>query len=177
MESRFTFVLATIPSSPRKSLEAGFPETGTKTCCCRVDGTPMGMPRESWRQADGFAKLIRPAKNWEVFSMGYRNEYDIAFNADGELFSYDADMEWDLGSPWYRPTRVVHATSGSEFGWRSGTGKWPTYYEDSLPPAVDIGPRVRPWELCSVTARNFLRSTKRHSSFWIGPTARSMRSI
>jgi putative heme-binding domain-containing protein len=79
-------------------------------------------------------------KAWTVFSMGYRNQYDIAFNADGELFSYDADMEWDFGSPWYRPTRVCHATSGSEFGWRSGTGKWPTYYEDSLPPAVDIGP-------------------------------------
>ncbi len=85
-------------------------------------------------------KVDPDGKNWEVFSIGYRNEYDIAFNADGELFSYDADMEWDLGSPWYRPTRVVHATSGSEFGWRSGTGKWPTYYEDSLPPAVDIGP-------------------------------------
>lgn len=79
-------------------------------------------------------------KLWEVFSIGYRNQYDIAFNADGELFTYDADMEWDFGSPWYRPTRVCHATSGSEFGWRSGTGKWPVYYEDSLPPVVDIGP-------------------------------------
>jgi putative heme-binding domain-containing protein len=49
-------------------------------------------------------------------------------------------MEWDLGMPWYRPTRVVHATSGSEFGWRSGTGKWPTYYPDSVPPLVNIGP-------------------------------------
>ena len=89
----------------------------------------------------GWICKVDPAgKSWEVFSVGFRNEYDIAFNADGELFSYDADMEWDLGSPWYRPTRVVHASSGSEFGWRSGTGKWPTYYEDSLPPAVDIGP-------------------------------------
>jgi putative heme-binding domain-containing protein len=79
-------------------------------------------------------------KQWTVFSMGYRNQYDIAFNTEGELFTYDADMEWDFGSPWYRPTRVLHATSGSEFGWRSGTGKWPTYYEDSLPPSVDIGP-------------------------------------
>lgn len=78
--------------------------------------------------------------SWEIFSSGYRNQYDMAFNADGELFAYDADMEWDLGSPWYRPTRVVHATSGSEFGWRSGTGKWPTYYPDSLPPLVNVGP-------------------------------------
>src|SRR5690606_4616935 len=37
-------------------------------------------------------------------------------------------------------TRIVHITSGSEFGWRSGTGKWPAYYEDSLPGIVDIGP-------------------------------------
>src|SRR5690606_20080829 len=73
-------------------------------------------------------------------SIGYRNQYDIAFNADGELFSYDADMEWDFGAPWYRPTRAVHSTSGSEFGWRSGTGKWPAYYEDSLPAVVDLGP-------------------------------------
>ncbi len=85
-------------------------------------------------------KIDPDGKNWEVISMGYRNQYDIALNADGELFSYDADMEWDFGSPWYRPTRVTHATSGSEFGWRSGTGKWPTYYEDSLPPVIDIGP-------------------------------------
>ena len=79
-------------------------------------------------------------KEWKVVSVGYRNQYDMAFNADGELFSYDADMEWDLGLPWYRPTRLLHATSGSEFGWRAGTGKWPDYYEDSLPAALEIGP-------------------------------------
>ncbi|MCA9172960.1 MAG: c-type cytochrome [Planctomycetales bacterium] len=86
------------------------------------------------------AKTDPDGKVWEMFSVGYRNPYDMDFNADGELFAYDADMEWDMGTPWYRPTRVVHATSGSEFGWRSGTGKWPTYYVDSLPPAVNIGP-------------------------------------
>ncbi len=79
-------------------------------------------------------------KTWDIFSIGYRNPYDMAFNADGELFAYDADMEWDVGMPWYRPTRVVHATSGSEFGWRSGSGKWPNHYIDSLPPMVNIGP-------------------------------------
>ena len=79
-------------------------------------------------------------KQWEIWSSGYRNPYDMAFNADGELFVYDADMEWDFGSPWYRPTRVNHATSGSELGWRSGTGKWPACYPDSLPALIDIGP-------------------------------------
>lgn len=86
------------------------------------------------------AKTDFDGKTWEIFTAGYRNPFDFAFNADGEMFVYDADMEWDLGMPWYRPTRVNHATSGSELGWRSGTGKWPSYYVDSLPAAVDIGP-------------------------------------
>ena len=70
---------------------------------------------------------------WELISAGYRNAFDIAFNQDGELFAYDADMEWDIGMPWYRPTRVLHVTSGSEYGWRTGSGKWPEYYPDALP--------------------------------------------
>jgi putative heme-binding domain-containing protein len=86
------------------------------------------------------AKTDPEGKTWEMISTGYRNPYDFDISPEGELFAYDADMEWDMGSPWYRPTRVVHAVSGSEFGWRSGTGKWPTYYVDSLPPVVDIGP-------------------------------------
>lgn len=36
-------------------------------------------------------------KTWDVWSTGYRNPYDFAFNADGEMFVYDADMEWDVG--------------------------------------------------------------------------------
>ncbi|MGB0768749.1 MAG: PQQ-dependent sugar dehydrogenase, partial [Phycisphaeraceae bacterium] len=75
-----------------------------------------------------------------LVSAGYRNQYDIDVHPNGEIFAYDADMEWDLGQPWYRPTRINHAVSGSEFGWRNGSGKWPVYYEDSLPAAVDIGP-------------------------------------
>ena len=70
---------------------------------------------------------------WELISAGYRNPFDIAFNQDGELFTYDADMEWDIGMPWYRPTRICHVTSGSEYGWRTGSGKWPAYYPDALP--------------------------------------------
>jgi putative heme-binding domain-containing protein len=79
-------------------------------------------------------------KDWELLSVGYRNEYDAAFNKFGDLLTYDADMEWDVNTPWYRPTRVCLAASGSEFGWRNGAGKWPAYYPDSLPAIVDIGP-------------------------------------
>jgi putative heme-binding domain-containing protein len=86
------------------------------------------------------ARTDPEGKTWEIVTSGYRNTYDFALNADGEMFCYDSDMEWDMGMPWYRPTRVTHATSGSEFGWRSGTGKWPPYYIDSLPAMIDIGP-------------------------------------
>lgn len=82
----------------------------------------------------------RDGKAWELWTAGYRNPYDFAFNADGEMFVYDADMEWDFGMPWYRPTRINHATSGSDLGWRSGSGKWQASFPDSLPALVDIGP-------------------------------------
>ncbi len=78
-------------------------------------------------------------KNWELLLAGFRNSYDFDFNAAGEIFTFDSDMEWDWGLPWYRPTRIIHSVTGGEYGWRSGSGKWPDYYEDSLPATVDIG--------------------------------------
>ncbi|MFT5469376.1 MAG: putative heme-binding domain-containing protein [Verrucomicrobiales bacterium] len=79
-------------------------------------------------------------KKHDIICTGFRNQYDIALNKYGDMFTYDADMEWDLGTPWYRPTRICQVGSGVDFGWRSGSGKWPNYYEDSMPPTVDIGP-------------------------------------
>jgi putative heme-binding domain-containing protein len=75
----------------------------------------------------------------ELFVGGFRNAYDHAFNRDGELFTFDSDMEWDVGLPWYRPTRVNHLIPGAEFGWRSGWSTWPNYFVDSLPTTIDIG--------------------------------------
>lgn len=86
------------------------------------------------------AKTDPNGEKWELMATGFRNEYDAAYNRHGELFTYDADMEWDMNTPWYRPTRVNHVVSGAEFGWRSGAGKWPAYYPDSLGAVVDVGP-------------------------------------
>jgi putative heme-binding domain-containing protein len=86
------------------------------------------------------AKVDPEGKRWELIANGFRNEYDAAFNADGELFTYDADMEWDLNTPWYRPTRVNHVISGAEFGWRNGAGKYPAYYIDSFGAITNVGP-------------------------------------
>lgn len=89
----------------------------------------------------GFILKTDPdAKEIELIASGFRNQFDAAFDQNGELFTFDADMEWDLGSPWYRPTRVNHVVSGLDAGWRSGTGKWPNHYPDTLPPVADIGP-------------------------------------
>lgn len=85
-------------------------------------------------------QVDRDGKNWEVIAAGFRNQFDAALNHDGELFTYDADMEWDMNCPWYRPTRICHVVSGTDWGWRNGSAKWPVYYPETLPPVVDIGP-------------------------------------
>jgi len=96
---------------------------------------------KTFRAPGGFVAQIDPdGKDWTLVSSGFRNTFDIALNADGELFAYDADMELDMNTSWYRPTRVAHVVSGAEWGWRNGGGKWPVTYPDSLPPVVNIGP-------------------------------------
>ena len=85
-------------------------------------------------------RLTPDGKTFEAYASGFRNIFDGAVNRDGELFTYDADMEYDFNTPWYRPTRICHVVSGAEFGWRNGAGKRPTFYADNMPPVLDIGP-------------------------------------
>ena len=85
-------------------------------------------------------KVDWEGKSFEAYASGFRNIFDAAINRDGELFTYDADMEYDFNTPWYRPTRICHVVSGGEFGWRNGAGKRPAFYEDNLPAVLDIGP-------------------------------------
>ncbi len=77
-------------------------------------------------------------KKCEVIANGFRNAYDLAFSPEGDIFTFDSDMEWDIGLPWYRPVRICHVTQGAEFGWRFGGGKWKDYYPDNLP-GIDVG--------------------------------------
>jgi len=73
----------------------------------------------------------------EVVAGGLRNAYDLAFDQHGELFTYDSDMESDMLLPWYRPTRILHVTSGAEFGSRSGWSVWPNYFVDGTAPVLE----------------------------------------
>ncbi|MGN6490602.1 MAG: c-type cytochrome [Agriterribacter sp.] len=90
--------------------------------------------------AAGFvAKVDSSGKHWELFAAGLRNPFDITFNEAGDLFTYDSDMEWDIGMAWYRPTRICHIPSGAEFGWRPDNAKWSPEFLDNLPPLINIG--------------------------------------
>lgn len=100
---------------------------------------PNGHDNVVQWQGGWIANVDSTGTNWELISSGFRNPFDMAFNAEGELFTYDSDMEWDIGSPWYRPTRICHVTSGSEFGWRPGTNKWSPAYPDNSPAVLNIG--------------------------------------
>lgn len=100
---------------------------------------PRGHDAEPKVPAGWIANIDPEGKKWEMVASGFRNPYDIAFNEAGDLFTYDSDMEWDFGLPWYRPTRIAHVTSGLEFGWRTGTAKWSATWPDNLPAIVNIG--------------------------------------
>ena len=100
---------------------------------------PKGHAREIRAPGATIFRLDFEGRNWELVAAGYRNPYDAAFNLAGELFTLDADMERDLGLPWYRPVRTHHVVPGGEYGWRTGSGKWPDYFPDSLPAMTDIG--------------------------------------
>ncbi len=93
-------------------------------------------------------------QKWDLIYGGMRNSYDLAFAPNGELFSYDSDMEWDFGAPWYRAPRVVHAVPGGDNGWRSGSAKLSPSTPDTLPPALDTGP-ASPTGTVFGTAGNF----------------------
>jgi putative heme-binding domain-containing protein len=89
----------------------------------------------------GFVCLVDPdGKRWEMYCCGFRNAYDLAVLDNGDIVTYDSDMEWDMGLPWYRPTRLYQVLSGVDYGWRSGTSTWPTDYPEAPPALVDVGP-------------------------------------
>jgi len=86
------------------------------------------------------ARMDKDGKDWIRVTTCFRNPYDCSVAPDGDIFTYDSDMEWDMGAPWYRPTRIYLCTPGGELGWRSGSGNnaFPTL--DMQPALVDVGP-------------------------------------
>lgn len=113
-----------------------------------------GFMREKMAPGGYILKVNEDATSRELVAAGFRNEYDAAFNWRGDLFTYDADMEWDWNTPWYRPTRVCQVTAGAQYGWRNGSAKFLEYYPDTLPPVINIGPGS-PTGVCAGTGAKF----------------------
>jgi len=71
--------------------------------------------------------------SFSIQSTGLRNSYDFAFNLEGDYFTFDSDMEWDVNLPWYREVRTAHLFPGSDNGYRDGSGKYQDEYFDTIP--------------------------------------------
>ncbi len=84
-------------------------------------------------------RLDHDGKNMSLVAAGFRNHFDAAFSPQGELFTFDSDMEWDENLPWYWAVRVCHCPPGADFVWRTGAANTPDYYLDSLPPVAETG--------------------------------------
>jgi putative heme-binding domain-containing protein len=89
-------------------------------------------------EAGGIVRLDRDGRNPEVFAHGFRNPYDFDFNAAGDLFTYDSDMEADSLLPWYSPTRLYHVAPGGHHGWRLTGAKRCWARRDFYPDTVDV---------------------------------------
>ena len=92
-------------------------------------------------------------RSWELVASGLRNAYALAVDPRGEVFTFDSDTEFEINLPWYRPTRVLHAVSGADFGWRGGSYKVPETAPDGWPAVLPLG-------LGSPTAVLFPRGAK-----------------
>lgn len=101
---------------------------------------PMGHAVTIKPPGGWICRISPDGSEWTMIASGFRNPVDLALNREGELFTFDSDLEFDIGCPWYRPTRINHVTSGAEFGWRSSSAKWPEYFADSLGAVLNVGP-------------------------------------
>ncbi len=73
---------------------------------------------------------------------GLRNPYGVALHESSDPFTFDADNEHDMGTPWYRPTRILQLTTGGDSGYREMTGQLPPRFHDQsdqAPQLFDIG--------------------------------------
>lgn len=78
-----------------------------------------------------------------IVADGFRNAYDMDFNPDGALFTYDSDNERCVSLPWYEGTRFYHVRIGGHHGWQSPQRgqfwRMPPYFPDVVPPVADLG--------------------------------------
>jgi putative heme-binding domain-containing protein len=109
------------------------------------DVTDLTSPLRHWTgDGRGEGQLLRmqlSTRQWEVVCAGLRNPYGVA-SQGGEMFTFDADNEYDMGTPWYRPTRLLALFPGGDVGYRTAGNKLPPRFHDqpeNAPPVLTIG--------------------------------------
>jgi len=100
--------------------------------------SPVKHPRSG-----AVVRFSPDGKPLEVFAHGFRNPYDLDFDAAGRLFTVDADGERDHHLPWYAATRLFDVAQGAEhgwllMGWMRGWNRPPSFF-DSVERAAEIG--------------------------------------
>src|SRR5688572_22015009 len=95
------------------------------------------------REASVF-RISPEGTKWECLGSGGRNPPSLGMNYLGELFSFDSDMEWHVGLPWYRPVRLNHWAIGGDQGWQD-VGAYPPYFIDCVPGILDVGRGSPDW--------------------------------
>ena len=111
----------------------------------KFDPSQINLSALPSRKIEGGALLRFPrnGRSPEVIAHGFRNPYDFDFNADGEIFTYDSDVERDYFLPWYSPTRIYHVAPGGHHGWRLAgyERSWNRrdYYADTVEVLADMG--------------------------------------
>jgi putative membrane-bound dehydrogenase-like protein len=100
--------------------------------------SPVEHPR-----CGGIVRFSPQGRPLDVFAHGFRNPYDLDFDAAGHLFTVDSDGERDHHLPWYAPTRLFDVAQGGEHGWllQGWMRGWnrPQSYFDNVERIVEIG--------------------------------------
>jgi putative membrane-bound dehydrogenase-like protein len=103
-----------------------------------LPGSPVADPR-----CGAVVRFTPDGQQSDVFAHGFRNPYDLDFNAQGHLFTVDADGERDHHLPWYAPARLFDVAQGMEHGWllAGWQRSWnrPESFFDNVERAVEIG--------------------------------------
>jgi putative heme-binding domain-containing protein len=99
-----------------------------------IGSETRGLPHGGW-----ICRTDLNGQNWELLCSGLRNAYSLASNSEGDVFTFDSDTEFEIGLPWYRPTRVFHCLSGADHGWRPGALKVPADAPDTIAPLASLG--------------------------------------
>lgn len=113
-------------------------DAGVSTKQITTDCSPVVNPRSG-----AIVRLSADGRPLDVIAHGFRNPYDLDFNAAGRLFTVDSDGERDHHLPWYAPTRLFDVAIGGEhgwllMGWMRGWNRPPSYF-DNIERLAEIG--------------------------------------